>query len=79
MKIELEVTRAVVVRTATTDKVSLTTNFPSPYPPQVNTAPLVIRFEVAGDWGRSYVLENFGVDPEIISTASAKQRDEAGG
>ena len=62
----LHIKKAVVLITDGTDKVSLHTTLPSPYPPEVTTQDLMIDFDTKKGAGVDYVRKHFGIDPEVI-------------
>lgn len=67
--ITLEITRAVVIQDAGSDKVMLTTNLPSacwPYQKE----PLMMSFEAAANTGVEYLKRHFpGVPCEVLTRA----------
>ena len=66
MIFKINITKIVVLITNGTDHVSLHTDMPSPYPPEVSTQPLIIDFQTTKGKGIEYVLEHFGIKPEVI-------------
>ena len=62
----LHIKKAVVLITDGTDKVSLHTTLPSPYPKEVSTQDLVIDFDTTKSKGVDYVRKHFGIEPDVI-------------
>ena len=70
----LHIEKAVVLITNGTDKVSLHTTLPSPYPPEVTTQNLMIDFDTRKGAGVDYVRKHFGIEPEVIDVAAKSIR-----
>ena len=66
---EIEIKNIRVQITDSTDRVTIYTYLPSPFPPEITKADLEIDFHVAKGSGIEYVREHFGVDPEVIDTS----------
>lgn len=66
----IHIEKAVVLITNGTDKVSLHTTLPSPYPPEVTTQNLIIDFDTRKGAGVDYVREHFGIEPEVIDVVA---------
>ena len=65
----MNITGACVVRMHNgPDLVSLHTDLPSPFPPEVDTAPLDLTFRVTRGDGLDYVKKHFGIEAELIDT-----------
>lgn len=72
IKMEIDIKKIRVHITDSTDRVTIYTHMPSPFPPEVTKADLEIEFHVAKGAGVDYVREHFGVDPEVIDTSMRK-------
>lgn len=59
--------KIVVMLTNGTDKVSIFTDLPSPYPAAVSDQDLVLEFQTKVNSGVDYVKEHFGCEPEILN------------
>lgn len=70
----IHIKKIVVLITDGTDKVSIHTNMPSPYPPEVSNQDLMIDFDTKKGIGVDYVREHFGIEPEVIDVASRSIR-----
>lgn len=64
----LLITRATVVLRHGTDHISLYTDLPTPFPPELQYGNLCLTFEATYGTGVEYVRKNFSVEPEIIDT-----------
>ena len=53
--------------TDSTDRVSIYTDLPSPYPAAVSDQDLVIEFQTKINSGVEYAREHFGYEPEILN------------
>ncbi|MCK4665544.1 hypothetical protein KAU33_02270 [Candidatus Dependentiae bacterium] len=53
-----------------TDRVSIYTDLPSPYPAEISTDDLEIDFQTRKGSGVDYVREHFGIEPEILDIAT---------
>lgn len=62
----IHIKRIVVLITDGTDRVSIHTDLPSPYPPEVSDQNLMIDFNTRKGAGIDYVREHFGIEPEVI-------------
>ena len=62
----INIEKIVVTITDSTDRVSIYTNFPSPYPPEISTEDLRIDFYTKKNSGVDYVRKHFGMEPEIL-------------
>ena len=62
----LHIKKAVILITDGTDKVSLHTTLPSPYPPEVSAQDLMIDFDTKKGAGVDYVRKHFGIEPDVI-------------
>jgi hypothetical protein len=65
-----KITKITVLLTEGTDKVSVYTTLPSPFPPAVSDQPLCMDFAVQCNKGVQYVRNNFGMEPEVIDSRS---------
>ena len=59
--------KIVVMLTDGTDRVSIYTDLPSPYPVEVSDKDLVIEFQTKINSGVDYVREHFDYEPEILN------------
>jgi len=67
----MKITKITVqTHTGSTDFVCVYTDLPSPFPPSLSTAPLVLKFEVQAGKGLAYVRTNFGIEPEELNLAA---------
>jgi len=67
----MKITKITVqTHTGSTDNVYVYTDLPSPFPPSLSTAPLVLKFEVEAGKGLAYVRANFRVEPEELNLAA---------
>lgn len=62
----IHIEKVVVLITDGTDSVSIHTDLPSPYPPEVSDQNLMIDFKTRKGAGIDYVREHFGIEPEVI-------------
>lgn len=71
----LHIKKAVVLITDGTDRVTIHTDLPSPYPPEVSEDDLMIVFETRKGAGMDYVRKEFGIEPEMldVSVRSVRQ------
>ena len=68
-KLELNITKiTIVIRDNFCDKIYIDTTLPSP----INESNLALSFETQPTKGRDYVLEHFGIKPEIIEARVSK-------
>ncbi len=65
---QIHILKATVVLREGTDHISLYTDLPSPFPPEVDDGPLCLTFQTRYGTGVEYVRKNFSVEPEIIDT-----------
>ena len=65
MKYPINIKKIVVMLTDSTDRVSIYTELPSPYPVAVSDQDLVIEFQTKINSGAEYIREHFGREPEI--------------
>jgi hypothetical protein len=69
----LRITKITVLLTHGTDQVCLHTDLPSPFPPEVDSDPLVIEFRTTKGKGLEYARRHFswyGYEPEVIDTVT---------
>lgn len=69
IKMEIDIKRIRVQITDSTDRVTIYTHMPSPFPPEITKDDLEIDFQVAKGSGTEYVREHFGIEPEVIDTS----------
>ena len=62
----IHIKKIIVTITDKTDRVSILTDMPSPYPTEVDDQDLSIDFATKKNSGVDYVREHFGIEPEII-------------
>lgn len=71
MKVELEISKITVMITNGTDRISLHTDLPAPYPGWLADEPAVLDLNCTKGLGVAWVQCAFGVDPdEVINAAS---------
>ena len=70
----IHIKKIVVMITDGTDRVTIHTDLPCPYPPVISTDDLMIDFATSKGRGVDYVREHFGMEPEILDIA-AKMRE----
>jgi len=64
---KLNITKiTVLIAPGRGDYVSILTDLPSPFPKEVDSTPLSIRFDAPKGKGVEYVREHFGIEPEVI-------------
>ena len=68
---QVKVLSAKVLLTHATDEVYLETALPSPFPPEVDSTPLTLRFAVQANHGVEYVRQWFCMEPEVINARRA--------
>jgi len=56
--------------TNSTDRITIHTDLPSPYPAEITTDDLMIDFQTTKGKGVEYVRKHFGIEPEIIDTVA---------
>lgn len=66
----LHIKKIVVMIIDGTDRVSIYTDLPSPYPAEISTDDLEIDFQTRKGSGVDYVREHFGIEPEILDIAT---------
>ena len=70
----LHIKKVVVLITDGTDRVSIHTDLPSPYPPEVSEQDLVIEFSTKKGAGMDYVRKEFGIEPELLDVSVRSNR-----
>ncbi len=71
---KLHIKKIVVMITNSTDRVTIYTDLPSPYPAEITTDDLEIDFQTSKGRGVEYVREHFGIEPEVLDIP-AKMRE----
>lgn len=67
MKYPINIKKIVVMLTDGTDRVSIYTDLPSPYPAEVSTRDLIIEFQTTINTGVDYIREHFDCEPKILN------------
>lgn len=70
----LLITKATVVLRDETDHISLYTDLPPPFPPELDRSPLCLTFDTTYGTGIEYVRKNFSMEPEVIDTRHIPSR-----
>ena len=70
----IHIKKVLILLTNGPDKVSIHTDLPSPYPPEITTAGLMIDFDATKGTGVDYVRKHFGIEPEVIDVAARSIR-----
>lgn len=64
--LSIGITKATVLLSFGADKVTLETEFPSPYP-KISNQFLSLNFETEKDKAIEYIRKYFGLEPEVIN------------